>query len=92
VGASGKPGAVQVDALAHEQPRAKHLASVLKDGAWLVHDCATAVEGFAREARNPAAHGDAVSRDVVIRWRDQLLGVGCEGVLPRLARVRRTSP
>ncbi len=81
-----------VDALAHDQARARHLAVVLKDGAWLVHDCATAVAGFAREARNPAAHGDVVSRDVVIRWRDQLLGVGCEGVLPRLARVRRTSP
>ena len=81
-----------VDGLAHDQLRAKHLASVMKDGAWLVHECATAIDGFAREARNPAAHGDVVSRDAVIRWRDLLLGVGCEGLLPRLARVRRVGP
>lgn len=81
-----------VDALAHDERRARHLASVLKDGVWLVEQCAAVVHAFAREARNPASHGDVVQRDVVMHWRDQLLGVGCEGVLPRLARVRRLTP
>jgi len=78
-----------VQALAGEKLRAEHLSTVLRDGPWLVRECATAIDGFAREARNPAAHGDIVARDVVIRWRDRLLGVGCEGLLPRLARIRR---
>ncbi len=78
-----------VDALGGDKERAQHLCTVLTDGRWLVEECAIALDGFVREARNPAAHGDLVPREVVIRWRNRLLGVGCDGLLARLARVRR---
>jgi hypothetical protein len=79
-----------VAGLSDDHQRAQHLTKVFKDGAWLVFEAAAAIAGFAHEARNPAAHGDTVPRAVVLRWRNQLLGVGCDGVLPRLARIRRT--
>jgi hypothetical protein len=67
------------------------LRQVLDDGAWLTNECAVALDAFASEARNRAAHGETVPREVVLRWRDRLLGVGCEGLLVRLATVRRRS-
>lgn len=78
-----------ITALAGEQDRSRHLCAVLTDGPWLVAECAATLDAFVEEARNPAAHGNPVSREVVIRWRNRLLGVGCEGLLPRLARIRR---
>lgn len=66
-----------------------HLRRVLDEGAWFTGEFAVTIDGFADEARNPAAHGEPVARATVLRWRDRLLGVGCEGVMPRLARVGR---
>lgn len=66
-----------------------HLRRTLSDGAWFTGEFAVTIDGFAGEARNPAAHGEPVARVTVLRWRDRLLGVGCEGVVARLARVGR---
>jgi hypothetical protein len=40
------------------------------------------------ELRNPAAHSEAVSRERVERLRALVMGVGCEGILVRLARAK----
>lgn len=66
-----------------------HLRRVLGDGAWFTQEFAVIIDGFADEARNPAAHGEPVAREVVLRWRNRLLGVGGESIVTRLARVQR---
>ena len=38
--------------------------------------------------RNPAAHSAALSCDAVARQREAVLGIGCEGLIVRLARVK----
>ncbi|HYW50916.1 MAG TPA: hypothetical protein VE861_09930 [Gemmatimonadaceae bacterium] len=83
-----------VSALADDRERASHLCRVLRDGRWLVEEFAAAVDRFTNQARNPGAHGDttvreSIARDVVVHWRNRMLGVGCEGLLQRLARVQR---
>jgi hypothetical protein len=39
-------------------------------------------------ARNEGAHSRAHSRETVQPLRNQLLGIGCEGLLVRIARAR----
>jgi hypothetical protein len=41
------------------------------------------------ELRNPAAHSEVVGRDRCRRVRDGVLGIGCEGLLVRVARGKR---
>ncbi len=77
-------------ALGGERDLIEHLCSTLADGGWLTTTCAAVVDQFAEQARNPAAHGESVPRDVVLRWRNRLLGVGSESVLVRLALAGRT--
>ncbi len=76
-------------ALGSERELADYLCTTLHDGAWLTRECAAILDQFAAEARNPASHGESVPRDVALRWRNQLLGVGCDGALVRLAKVTR---
>jgi hypothetical protein len=76
-------------ALGGETAFGDHLRQTLTDGGWLTADFAAILEGFAVEARNPAAHGECVSREIIFRWRDRLLGVGTESILTRLAKVQR---
>ncbi len=59
----------------------------LRDGSWFVNGFPTAIADLA-EVRNRAAHAERIARAETIAWRDELLGVGREGVLARLARVR----
>ena len=40
----------------------------------------------ARWLRNPAAHSEAVTRERVEKVRAQICGVGCEGLLVRMAK------
>lgn len=40
------------------------------------------------EMRNPAAHAKATDRDTAARQRAAVLGIGCEGVIVQLARVK----
>ena len=74
-------------ALGGEKDMGDHLRRILSGGAWLTNEFAVALDAVAVEARNPAAHGELLPRDVVIRWRDRMLGVGCESLLTQLARV-----
>ena len=41
-----------------------------------------------RHLRNPAAHSDEITAEEVYEWRALLLGIGCHGLLPRLAEVK----
>ena len=41
------------------------------------------------DLRNPAAHSEAVSRERVEKVRAQVMGVGCEGALVRIAKAKR---
>jgi hypothetical protein len=75
--------------LGGERALIQHLCTTLVDGAWLTSTCAAVLDQFAAEARNPAAHGEVVPRDVVLRWRNRLLGVGSESVVGRLALAGR---
>ncbi|MHB1168705.1 MAG: hypothetical protein ACYC28_05425 [Longimicrobiales bacterium] len=38
--------------------------------------------------RNPAAHSKALSRDDMVRHRETILGIGCEGLITMLARIK----
>ena len=40
------------------------------------------------DLRNPVAHSEAVGRERVEKVRGQVRGIGCEGVLVRLARAK----
>ncbi|MDT8437228.1 MAG: hypothetical protein RRA92_10795 [Gemmatimonadota bacterium] len=40
------------------------------------------------DLRNPAAHERAVRRGEMGRWRQDVLGIGCEGLLVRIARAK----
>jgi hypothetical protein len=57
------------------------------DHAWLLGElphCLRRITGI----RNPAAHTRATTRDGVGEGRDEVLGIGCEGLVVGLARVR----
>jgi len=41
-----------------------------------------------RDLRNPAAHSEAVTRDQIGAWRQEILGIGCEGLLVRVVRAK----
>jgi len=43
------------------------------------------------EIRNPAAHGQKTTRDAVVTGRGEVMGIGCEGTIVRLARIRMRS-
>jgi hypothetical protein len=58
----------------------------LTNGGFFVSELPPVLDELA-QARNKVAHQELVERDEVVRWRDLLCGVGCEGVLVRLARV-----
>jgi len=53
-------------------------------GGFLTVELPRVLDQFA-EIRNQVAHQELVERDTVIEWRSRLCGVGCDGVLVRLA-------
>jgi hypothetical protein len=57
------------------------------DAGWLRGTAPRELKGLL-ELRNPAAHSEAVSRERVEQVRAQVLGIGCEGILVRLARAK----
>ncbi len=73
--------------IAEERPIAEALTARLKEGDWLVRQGSYVLRSVAQH-RNPAAHGEPVTRGVAELLRNQLLGVGCFGDLVRLAGVR----
>lgn len=54
----------------------------------LVHPADAAVFDELREVRNPGAHVAVIDRVTATQWRNQLVGIGCAGVLVELARTR----
>jgi hypothetical protein len=58
----------------------------LTNGGFFVTELPPVLDDLA-DVRNKVAHQELVERDEVVRWRDLLCGVGCDGVLVRLARV-----
>lgn len=72
----------------HEEPAlSKALRVRLEHGAWFTGQLPAVLGGLA-EVRNAGVHESRVDRATATQWRDQLLGVGCEGELVRLARVK----
>jgi hypothetical protein len=63
------------------------LARVLGPDGWFTNTLPAIASNLA-EVRNPGAHSAAIDRATVTRWRERLIGVGCEGDLVALARVR----
>jgi hypothetical protein len=57
------------------------------DARWLLGELPPQLESLA-ELRNPAAHSALLDRDAAVRLREQALGVGCEGLVVRVARAR----
>lgn len=84
-------GALSLGALARAidetKARCDWLRAKLEQGEWFVSSLPAILTELAGQ-RNDAAHGKGVARDVVMRSRERLVGVGSVGVLVELARVR----
>jgi hypothetical protein len=58
------------------------------DFAWMAEELPRRLEDIAA-LRNPAAHGALLGREPVEAVRDEVLGIGAEGLIVRLARIGR---
>jgi hypothetical protein len=56
-------------------------------GRWAAESL-PAILGELADVRNPAAHNAALDRETVRRLRNKYIGVGCEGELVRIAKVK----
>jgi hypothetical protein len=65
----------------------EYLARSIENGAWFAGQLPAILDALAAD-RNPGSHADRIPRDTARRWREQIVGVGCEGVLASLARCR----
>jgi len=72
--------------VSHDRDRMNYLATHVFDGRWFTEQLPPILEDLAK-FRNAAAHSARRSRDEILRHRDSIVGVGCEGVLVRLASV-----
>ena len=57
------------------------------DHAWILGELPHCLRRVI-DLRNPAAHSGSATRDAVGTRRREILGIGLEGVIPRIARVR----
>lgn len=74
--------------LEREEIVRKGLETVLShDWRWLEGELPHLLEPL-RDLRNPAAHSAAVTRAQIGRWRQEILGIGCEGLLVRVVRAK----
>ena len=62
-------------------------AGLGQNGNWAAGVLGNELESLV-SLRNPAAHGSAMQRADVSRHRATILGIGCDGLIPRLARAR----
>lgn len=58
-----------------------------RDAKWLIETLPEELEPLL-ELRNPAAHDDRITREQIAEWRQKILGIGCEGLLVRIVRVK----
>ncbi len=77
-----------VRALTGEHELRTALASRLTHAGWFSGELPVILDGF-RDVRNRGTHSGRIERAVAQQWRDRMMGVGSEGVLVRLASVRR---
>lgn len=78
-------------ALRSESRLRQALAVRLRDSAWFLDTLPRALEGWP-DLRNRAAHSQRVERGEALAWRNELVGVGGQGVLVRLGGVRPLRP
>ena len=57
------------------------------DAGWLRSNAPLEL-AFVQEHRNPAAHSATVGPDAASRLRERVLGIGCEGMLVRVAKAK----
>jgi hypothetical protein len=62
-------------------------AALPQDGAWLTGELPYRLQELA-DLRNPAAHNASARREQVSGAREQILGIGAEGLIVRIARAR----
>jgi hypothetical protein len=58
--------------------------------SWLLDALPARISALA-DLRNPAAHGSRASREAAGDVRDEVLGIGCEGLLVRIAEAKSRS-
>jgi len=61
--------------------------SLPHDHKWLLGELPPRIQTLS-DLRNPAAHSGLLSREDAREAREQVLGIGCEGLIVKLARVR----
>jgi hypothetical protein len=74
-------------AIGGERALNDHLTRSLENGPWFAGQLPAVLDALARD-RNPGSHGTRIPRDTARRWREQIVGVGWEGVLAGLAKCR----
>ena len=57
------------------------------DANWLLGQLPARLE-YIQNMRNPAAHDTALGREEIAQLRQEVLGIGCEGLLVRVVRAR----
>ena len=65
----------------------RQLRQRLENGDWFV-DVFPNVLGEVADVRNPGVHRAHIGREIAIRLRNMLVGVGCQGAFIELAKVR----
>lgn len=74
-------------AIGGEQALIAALAPKLLHGGWFTGELPVIADGVAR-VRNPGVHQHRIGRDPATGLRNQLVGVGCQGVFAELTKVR----
>lgn len=70
-----------------DRERVQYLGKRLENGAWFSMQLPPILDALAND-RNPGSHAARVPRKVGERWRAQILGIGCHGVLVELAKCQ----
>lgn len=61
-----------------------------QDANWVLGELPRYLEPI-RGLRNPAAHGEDIDRERLAQRRCELLGIGCEGLVVQVVRVKLRS-
>jgi len=70
-----------------EMKRAVKEAFPDRDATWLTGTLPDELEPLLA-LRNPAAHDERITRERIATWRQKILGIGCEGLLVRIVRIK----